>query len=70
MANSQSNTYWDHVHQCGACGHAVRIDEIDLKIITAGVITCPKCESSGPINVQIMDERTIPAPPRTSERNR
>ena len=60
---------WDHVHQCGACGHAIRIDQIDLKIIAAGVITCPKCESSGPVNVKIMDEKIIPAPSPSSHRN-
>jgi hypothetical protein len=60
---------WDHVHQCGACGHAIRIDQIDLKIIAAGVITCPKCEFSGPVNVKIIDEKMIPAPSSSSHRN-
>lgn len=70
MANGAANTHWDHVHQCFACGYAVRIDDIELKVITAGVITCAKCEFSGPINVQIMDEKSIPAPARPSGRNR
>lgn len=60
MPQMSSNTRWDQVHQCHVCGHAVRLDHINLKIITAGVITCPKCESSGPVNVKIMDEELIP----------
>jgi hypothetical protein len=55
-----SNTHWDHVHQCGVCGQPVRIDQVDLKVIAAGGITYPKCESSGPVNVKIMDEKLIP----------
>jgi rubredoxin len=61
---------WDHVHQCGVCGYVIRIDQIDLKVITGGVITCPKCEASGPINVKIMDEKMIPEPHTLSSRNR
>jgi DNA-directed RNA polymerase subunit RPC12/RpoP len=61
-------TSWEHVHQCGTCGHPTRIDHIELKIIAAGVITCPKCEFSGPINVKIVDEKMIPER-RSSHRN-
>ena len=60
MAEIAPKTHWDHVHQCIACGHALRIDQIDLKIIAVGVITCPKCESSAPVNVKIMDQNVIP----------
>lgn len=70
MIQEGPNTHWDHVHQCGGCGHAVRIDHIDLKIITGGVFTCPHCERSGPINVKIMDENLIPASLPPSHRNR
>jgi len=69
MPETASNTRWDHVHQCGVCGHSIRIDRIDLKVIAAGVITCPKCESSGPMNVKIMDEKLIPDHRLYSNRN-
>ena len=69
MPETASNTYWEHVHQCGVCGHAVRIDHIDLRVIAAGVITCPNCESSGPVNVRIMDEKLIPDYRRYLARN-
>jgi hypothetical protein len=38
-------TRWEHVHQCRKCGNVVPIDDIDPRVITAGVITCPKCEA-------------------------
>ena len=63
-------TLWEHVHQCGVCGHSIRIDRIDLKVIAAGVITCPKCETSGPVNVKILDERVIPDSRSALHRNR
>jgi len=59
---------WDHVHQCGVCGHANRIDRIDLKVTAAGVIICPNREASGPINVKIMQEKMIPEPRPFSDR--
>lgn len=46
---------WEHAHQCRKCGHVVPIDDIDPRVITTGVITCPKCELSGPINVAIVE---------------
>jgi hypothetical protein len=45
---------WEHTHQCRGCGHAIRINDLDPKAITTGVVTCPKCEMSGPINVKIL----------------
>jgi hypothetical protein len=69
MAETVPNMHWDHVHQCGVCGHVVRIDHIDRRVIAAGVITCPKCESSGPVNLKIMDEKLIPDHRPYSNRN-
>jgi transcription elongation factor Elf1 len=48
----------EHAHQCRKCGHAIRIDDVDPKTITTGVITCAKCEMSGPINVKILQMKT------------
>jgi len=45
---------WEHAHQCRKCGYVVAVDDIDPNVITLGVITCPKCETSGPINVAIV----------------
>ena len=51
----------EHTHQCKKCGHIVRGSQIDLKAISTGIITCPRCESSGPINIQILNPRDIRA---------
>ena len=45
---------WEHVYQCPQCGHIVKAEEIPRPAIISGVMTCPQCESSGPINVQII----------------
>jgi hypothetical protein len=50
---------WEHVHLCPKCGHTLHPDQIELGAIMLGVITCPVCERSGPINLQIV-ERTDP----------
>ena len=50
---------WEHVHQCPVCGHTLRIDDIDAKVIATGIITCQKCDASGPVNVKIVDERQV-----------
>lgn len=47
---------WEHVHRCPQCEHIIKADDIPHSVIATGVITCPKCEFSGPINVQIVPE--------------
>ena len=45
---------WEHVHQCPKCGFIVRANQIDMKATSTGVITCPQCARSGPINIRIL----------------
>jgi hypothetical protein len=52
---------WEHVHLCPKCGHALHPDQIELGSIVLGVITCPKCEWSGPINLQIVEKKASEA---------
>jgi ribosomal protein L37AE/L43A len=52
-------TRWEHAHRCQACGHTIRIDDIDAKVIATGIVTCRRCGASGPVNVKIVDERHI-----------
>jgi predicted RNA-binding Zn-ribbon protein involved in translation (DUF1610 family) len=49
-----ANGRWEHVHQCPQCRHIVRAEQIPRPAIISGVMTCPNCEWSGPINVQIV----------------
>jgi hypothetical protein len=44
----------EHAHRCCACEYIVWSDEIDMIAIATGVITCPKCGTSGSINLQIL----------------
>lgn len=47
---------WEHVHRCPQCEHIIKADEIPHSAIATGVLTCPRCNYSGPINVQIVPE--------------
>ena len=49
---------WEHAHQCRNCGHLVRVDDIDPKTIATGVVTCARCDTSGPINVKIVQMKS------------
>jgi ribosomal protein L37AE/L43A len=52
-------TQWEHAHQCQVCGYIIRIDDIGAKVIAAGIVTCQKCDASGPVNVKIVDAQQI-----------
>jgi hypothetical protein len=51
---------WESVHECLKCGHVVKLGEIDLRVISTGMIACPNCEWSGPVRIEIV-ERKSPA---------
>ncbi len=59
METQPSESRWEHAHQCLACGNVVRIDDVDAKVIAMGVITCRNCDSSGPVNVRIVDSKEV-----------
>ena len=48
----------ENVHQCPRCGHTIRIEQIEVKAISVGIITCLNCGYSGPINLQIVEGNT------------
>jgi hypothetical protein len=52
---SESNLV--HVHVCVACGHTRRREQIDGREIGSGILTCPKCNNEGPLNVEVRDLR-------------
>jgi transcription elongation factor Elf1 len=43
-----------NVHKCFNCGHTIALEQIDMKTITSGVITCTECGKSGPVNIEIV----------------
>jgi hypothetical protein len=36
MTHDPIQVRWEHAHQCHVCGHVVRIDDIDAKVIATG----------------------------------
>ena len=44
----------EHVHRCPQCGNLVKGEDIPYQSIASGVMTCPKCEFAGQINIQIV----------------
>jgi hypothetical protein len=44
-----------HVHICGSCGHRQRREDVDSRAVVSGIIECPICGTSGPLNVHIVD---------------
>lgn len=50
---------WEHAHECKVCGHVVRIDDIDANVITSGIVSCQRCDASGPVNVKIAEVEQI-----------
>jgi len=55
--NTSEEKEWEHAHLCPKCGHILGPELIELNSIVLGVITCPKCEWSGPINLQIVQKK-------------
>lgn len=47
--------HWESVHICPKCEHILNLAEIDLKTITTGIVSCPNCEWTGPIEIRVMD---------------
>jgi len=41
-------------HVCPQCGHAVDLKDLGLRSGATGLVTCPKCEWSGPVNIGIV----------------
>jgi transcription elongation factor Elf1 len=46
---------WDSAHKCPQCGHVLKLADIDLKAATTGIVVCPICNWSGPIDIQIVE---------------
>lgn len=59
MGTQSIEPRWEHAHECQACGHVVRIDHIDAKVIATGIVTCQRCDASGPVNVKIVEAKQI-----------
>ena len=57
MATDQrdNNQQWRSATVCPKCRYVLDLEEIDLKAITTGMATCPRCGWSGYIDIQIVE---------------
>lgn len=51
MANRKPMAY---AHRCPSCGTAVAGRDIDTKTVATGIITCPHCQASGRMYLQVL----------------
>lgn len=42
------------VHRCPKCGFIIDLKDLGLRRSTTGLVTCPKCECSGPVTIVIV----------------
>ncbi len=52
--DNNATTQWESVHKCPKCGYELNLEKLDLQEATTGLATCPRCEWSGQINLQIV----------------
>jgi predicted RNA-binding Zn-ribbon protein involved in translation (DUF1610 family) len=46
------------VHACPQCGFSINLKDLGLRVGATGLVTCPKCEWSGPVEIQIVDKES------------
>jgi ssDNA-binding Zn-finger/Zn-ribbon topoisomerase 1 len=46
-------------HVCPQCGFAVDLKDIAFRDSATGLVTCPKCERSGPISIGIIPKDPV-----------
>ncbi|AXC13754.1 hypothetical protein ACPOL_4482 [Acidisarcina polymorpha] len=47
--------HWESVHICPRCACITNLSEIDLRTVTTGIVECPRCHWSGPIEIEIAE---------------
>jgi hypothetical protein len=52
-------TDWESVHKCSQCGYEHNLAKLDLRETTTGIATCPRCERSGQIDLQIVPRQRL-----------
>jgi predicted RNA-binding Zn-ribbon protein involved in translation (DUF1610 family) len=48
--------HWESVHVCPNCGNVINLAELDLRAITTGIVTCPSCDWSGQIEIEVIQQ--------------
>ena len=56
LEKAEKRKEWNSAHVCPRCGFPIDLEEIGLRGGTTGFVTCPKCDWSGPIEIQIVSK--------------
>lgn len=54
--NKDENRFKASAHVCPRCGFSIKLRDLGLREGATGLVTCPQCDWSGPIEIQIIDE--------------
>jgi predicted RNA-binding Zn-ribbon protein involved in translation (DUF1610 family) len=46
---------WESVHVCPQCGFRIALAKLGLRSSTTGLVTCLKCDWSGPIEIRVLN---------------
>jgi hypothetical protein len=46
-------------HVCPRCKFSIDLKDIGLRGAATGLITCPRCDWSGPVEIQIVDKESL-----------
>jgi len=55
LQETNEKKQWDSAHECPDCGHVINLRDMDLKDVATGIVTCPNCGWSGPVEIQIIE---------------
>lgn len=55
MEDTDKRVRWRSVHVCPRCGGLVDLEKLCLIESTTGLVTCTKCDWSGPIEIRIVN---------------
>lgn len=56
-SSNKQETVLMHFHVCVYCGTQFSREDFEGRALTSGIFLCPKCDTEGPLNVEIRPSR-------------
>jgi uncharacterized paraquat-inducible protein A len=53
--NVEQSISWESVHVCPNCDLAIDLARLDLGSVTTGVVSCPRCDWAGRIEISVVN---------------
>lgn len=53
-SQTENGATWESVHICPNCEYVINLADMDLRTITTGIVSCPRCEWAGKVEIQIV----------------